>query len=78
MELLRGIWTYRSFINVEAGDDPKSGIQLWQAELYLELDPNTNPVFGHIGERPDITPGDDGIGRPYPFLSVASTRASAC
>lgn len=73
MEALRGIWTYRSFFNVEDGIEPSGGIQLWQAELYLEVDPATKRVFGHLGERADPTPADGGNGKPYPFLSVEGT-----
>jgi hypothetical protein len=70
MELLRGIWTFRSFLNVERGEVPKSGIQLWQAELYLDVDQATNSLFGHLGERVDLTPATDAEGKPYPFLSI--------
>jgi hypothetical protein len=70
MDSLRGVWTYRSFFNVESGREPASGIQLWEAELYLDVDPATKRVFGHLGERVDTTPATDASGKPYPFLWV--------
>lgn len=76
-DLLRGIWTYRSFFNVPDGREPPSGIQLWKAELYLELDPVSHRVFGHLGERLEVTPEGDPApahpDMPYPFLSVEGT-----
>lgn len=70
MEVLRGVWTYRSFLNVEAGKEPESGIQLWEAELYLDVDPATKRVFGHLGERVDPIPASAANGKLYPFLSI--------
>ncbi len=73
MESLRGVWTYRSFFNAVGGQEPPGGIKLWEAELYLDIDPANGRVFGHLGERLDTTPGTDADGLPYPFLSVAGT-----
>jgi len=70
MHPLRGVWTYRSFYNVESGQLPANKIKVWEAELYLDVDPQTNRVFGHLGERPDKTPEFDTAGKPYPYLFV--------
>jgi hypothetical protein len=71
-EQLRGVWTYRSFFNVPDGREPPSGIQVWKAELYLEVDPANHRIFGHLGERRDPTPETDPAhaDKPYPFLNV--------
>ena len=73
MEQLRGVWTYRSFFNAVGGQEPPGGIKLWEAELYLDIDPANGRVFGHLGQRVDPTPATDASGLPYPFLSVAGT-----
>jgi hypothetical protein len=70
MDTLRGIWTYRSVFNVEAGAEPQGSIQLWQAELYLDIDPATKRIYGHIGERLEATPATGEGGKPYPYLLV--------
>jgi hypothetical protein len=60
---IRGIWTYRSFRNTAGPVDSFDKLEVWQAELYLEIEEGSR-LHGHLGERPAEATGSE------PYLTV--------
>jgi hypothetical protein len=60
---LRGIWTYRSFANTPGIVGDFSKLEVWEAELSLEVGQGGR-VHGLLGERPETATGAE----PYLFL----------
>lgn len=56
---LRGIWTYRSFQNLPELVHDFNKLSVWEVELYLEVDEESNFIHGHLGERPEEATGSE-------------------
>lgn len=60
---IRGVWTYRSFVNAAGNVDSFDKLKVWEAELSLEAGEGGR-IHGYLGERPDVATGFE------PYLSV--------
>ena len=61
---LRGIWTYRSFVDEPGEVGSFDKIKVWEAELYLDVAEGTQALHGHLGERPEVVPDE------HPYLAI--------
>lgn len=65
LDMLRGIWTYRSFRNLGEPVGEFDKLKIWEAELLLDLAEGTDRIHGYLGERPAVV----AAGAPYLNLS---------
>lgn len=68
---LQGIWTYRSFRNLPEIVQDFNKLTVWEAELYLDSDEESNSIYGHLGERAEEAKGNE------PFLYIKGEFADS-
>ncbi|WP_334169854.1 hypothetical protein [Zoogloea sp.] len=61
--IVRGVWVYRSLFNEPETIGDFNRLEVWEAELSLELTED-NRIYGFLGERPEEAKGDE------PYLTV--------
>jgi hypothetical protein len=63
ISVVRGVWTYRSFLNDPSYSEDFSKLAVWEAELSFAM-AESGRLYGFLGERPEVSTGEE------PYLLV--------